>query len=113
MVQIGDAIEITYSDELSFTNLVLDDNTRAGVVVDGRDEQGAAGHETNVTFDNVTISGDGQRGFANQHGTTTSTPDVITPALQDADAQGGIVDVARGLGVGNVPAPDNIIEIPG
>ena len=113
MVQIGDGIEITYSDELAFTNLVLDNNTRAGVVVDGRDEQGAAGHVTNVTFDNVTISGDGQRGFANQHGTTTSNPVVVTPALQDADAQGGILDVARGLGVGNIPAPDNIIDIPG
>jgi len=113
MVEIGDAIEITYSDELTFTNLVLDSNTRAGVVVDGRDDQGAAGHVTNVTFTNVTISGDGQRGFANQHGTTTSTPEVITPALQDADIQGGILDVARGLGVDNIPAPDNIIEIPG
>jgi hypothetical protein len=112
MVQIGDGIEITYSDELTFTNLVLDNNTRAGVVVDGRDEQGATGHETNVTFTNVTISGDGQRGSANQPGTSTSTPDVITPALQDADALGGILDVARGLGVGNIPSPDNIIDIP-
>jgi hypothetical protein len=113
MVEIGDAIEITYSDELTFTNLVLDGNTRAGVVVDGRDEQGSAGHVTNVTFDNVTISGDGQRGFADQHGTATSTPDVVTQSLQDADALGGILDVARGLGVDNVPDPDNIIEIPG
>jgi hypothetical protein len=112
MVQIGDAIEITYSDELTFTDLALDSNTRAGVVVDGRDEQGTAGHETNVTFSNVKISGDGQRGFADQHGTSTSAPEVITPALQDADIQGGILDVARGLGVGNVPAPDNIIDIP-
>ena len=112
MVQIGDAIEITYSDELTFTDLVLDNNTRAGVVIDGRDEQGAAGHQTNVTFTNVKISGDGQRGFANQHGTTTSEPEVITPALQEADALGGILDVARGLGVGNVPAPDNIIDVP-
>lgn len=111
-VEIGDGIEITYSDELTFANLVLDSNTRAGVVVDGRDEQGTAGHVTNVTFTNATISGDGQRGFANQHGTATSTPDVVTPALQDADAQGGILDVARGLGVGNIPSPDNIIEIP-
>lgn len=112
MVQIGDAIEITYSDGLNFKDLVLDSNTRAGVVVDGRDEDGNTGHQTNVVFDNVKISGDGQRGFASQHGTASSAPEVITPALQDADAQGGILDVARGLGVDNLPAPDNIIDIP-
>ncbi|MFC1654818.1 hypothetical protein ACFL2F_03335 [Myxococcota bacterium] len=112
MVQIGDAIEITFSGELAFKDLVLDNNTRAGVVVDGRDEDGNTGHETSVLFENVKISGDGERGFASQHGTATSAPEVITPALQDADALGGILDVARGLGVGNVPAPDNIIEIP-
>ena len=113
MVQIGDAIEITYSDELAFKDLVLDNNTRAGVVVDGRDADGNAGHQTNVVFENVKISGDGERGFATQHGTATSAPEVITPGLQDADLLGGELDVARGLGVGNVPAPDNIIDIPG
>jgi hypothetical protein len=112
MVQIGDAVEITYSDELTFKNLALDNNIRAGVVVDGRDGDGNPGHETNVLFENVKISGDGQRGYADQHGTTTSAPEVITPGLQDADALGGDLDVARGLGVDNVPAPDNIIEIP-
>ncbi len=113
MVQIGDAIEITYSDDLTFKDLVLDNNTRAGVVVDGRDQDGNTGHETNVLFDNVKISGDGERGFATQHGTSTSAPEVITTSLQEADILGGELDVARGLGVGNVPAPENIIEIPG
>jgi hypothetical protein len=112
MVQIGDAVEIIYSDELTFTDLVLDNNSRAGVVVDGRDEQGTAGHQTDVSFSNVKISGDGERGFSDQNGGSTSAPEVITPELQDADALGGILDVARGLGVSNVPAPDNIIDVP-
>jgi hypothetical protein len=108
--QIGDGIEIIGSDDLEFSDVTLDNNERAGVVVDGRTPE-LPESDTTVDFVNVEISGDGDRGFASQNGTASSSPTVTTPALQQADELGGFLDVAAGLDAANIPAPDAIIDI--
>jgi hypothetical protein len=104
--QIGDAIEIFESDQLTFTDLTLDNNERAGIVLDG-----GTLATTNVTFTNVQISGEGDRGFVHQNTTPTSSPEVVTEALRQADLDGGPLDVATNFGIENLPSPKDIIEI--
>ena len=107
-VQVGDGIEVIGSDDLAFSSIRMNDNTRAGVVVDGRE---TAGGVTNVTFNDVEVDGVGDRGFVEQHGTASLAPDVVSETLIQADLLGGTLDVARQLDTEMVPAPDNIIEI--
>ena len=108
--QIGDGIEIIGSDNLEFSDVTLSDNARAGVVVDGRTPE-LPESNTTVDFVNVEISGDGDRGFASQNGSASSSPNVVTPALQQADQMGGFLDVAAGLDSANIPAPEGIIDV--
>jgi hypothetical protein len=108
--EIGDGIELIGSNNLEFNDVTLNNNERAGVVVDGRTEE-LNESDTTVAFNNVEISGDGDRGFAEQNGTATSAPEVVTPALQQADAAGGFLDVAAGLDVTNLPDPEGYIDI--
>jgi hypothetical protein len=109
-VPVADAIEAIGSDDLLFENLVIHNNLRAGVVVDGRrDEQE---HDTTVTFTNVKISGAGQRGYAQQHGAASSSPEVTEESLRLADEQGGLLEVVKDLDITRIPDPENIIDIP-
>jgi hypothetical protein len=107
-VQIGDGIEIIGSDRLAFSDLSLNSNARAGVIVDSRDN---LQESTEVSFSNVTIAGEGDRGFVEQFGAASSAPEVTSPDLQAADELGGDLDVAKDLESDNIPAPDDIIDI--
>ncbi|MBW1807564.1 MAG: right-handed parallel beta-helix repeat-containing protein [Deltaproteobacteria bacterium] len=107
-VDIGDGIEVIGSDDLEFSDLTVNNNQRAGIIIDAR--EGVS--EVQVTFVNVTIDGDGERGFSVQHGTVTTLPDVIDNTLRENDAAGEILDVVSPLETDRVPSPFNIIDIP-
>jgi hypothetical protein len=109
-VEIGDGIEIVGSTDLEFSNVSLDNNARAGVVIDGRTTE-LSESDTQVAFNQVEISGDGDRGFQAQNGSPSSEPDVVSPGLQAADAVGGFLDVASAVDTANIPAPAEIIDV--
>lgn len=106
---IGDGIEVVASTELTFKRLTLDSNARAGVVVDGRNVDG----DVQVSFDDVTISGNGERGFAVQHGEATGAPEVTDPGLQQADAEALAAGTTLGVAADltDIPPPVDIIII--
>lgn len=103
---IGDGIEIIESDQGTFRDLIVQDNERAGVVVDCGDLE-----SSDIQFDNVQISGEGDRGFVPQNGTVTTSPEVTTEALRQADELGGNLDTATEIQLEDIPAPDEIIEV--
>ncbi len=98
LTEIGDGVMIIDSNDLVFHGLVIDSNDRAGFVLDGN--PGLVGGPIpaiDAIFDNVQISGAGERGFVLQNATVISEPSVITTSLQTADALGGDVEVANQL----------------
>jgi parallel beta helix pectate lyase-like protein len=107
-VDIGDGIEVIGSNDLVFSDLTVNNNQRAGIIIDAR--EGVS--EVQVTFTNVTIDGGGERGFSAQHGTVTTMPEVLDNTLQENDAAGGILDVVSPLETDRVPSPFNIIDVP-
>ena len=103
LTDIGDAMEILKSDVLKFKDITLNNNERAGIVLDGdMDLLNSNENELpklNVTFENVSIGGIGERGFSLQNAQIDMHPDVTSQALIDADTIGESLFVAKEIDV--------------
>lgn len=111
-VDMGDGVQIIDSNGLVFRDLLIENNERAGLILDGDpDFAGGTLPSIDILFDNVTIDGTGDRGFVLQNGTSASTPDVVSTSLQAADTAGGDLAVAKQLAPGDLPSPVDLLGI--
>ena len=111
MIEVGDAIEIIYSNAIDLSNLVMDNNKRAGLLIDGNPELEDTTTDLpqiDISFNNVLISGNGDRGFVLQNGEVSRIgqgPRIDSDHLIQADEIGGSLEIPQYFEL-NIPFVD-------